>query len=406
MPSPPSPPLAVPTELRKLGGGCDWLAIGWAYSGPKDASTSYLVSYSEADGTLWEGEPRSHVPLIKGRAHQTQFKASGLRAGVGYEFRVAAVRGIERSAWAMAPVLRTDRANQVPEPPLAPTLLDSGGCYVVRLRLPKPHAGCRSATDATLQIDSSGGGSSRSQGWVDYEAPFHSHEMDIADLQTNASVRFRLIAHNAAGRSHPGTATEPVSVCEAPPGAPEATRSESVLLWFLEGAAARLGVWVTLGALAACVLLLLAACYRRVLGSNNVPIRSLSGRSGPRYERAATGAQVDDEALDEIDSEAASFAGAYDAWSAILCVNVYVPTSIRPIQIEMSTQGISSTSALLKQLRIVVGEVAGRDQPLAPEELKTVYEDEHGMNPLLTSNTLAEVYGASKVVCSVSGVVC
>jgi len=88
----------------------------------------------------------------------------------------------------------------------------------------------------------------------------------------------------------------------------------------------------------------------------------------------------------------------------MLCVHVFVPASTRPIQIEMSTKGATSASALLRQLRLVVSEVAGRQPPLAPEELSVVYEDKAGVQHLVTSRSeLHEVYTAARVVASING---
>ena len=96
--------------------------------------------------------------------------------------------------------------------------------------------------------------------------------------------------------------------------------------------------------------------------------------------------------------------GAYDAWAATLCVHVFVPASIRPVQIEMSTKGVGSASELLRQLRLVVSEVAGRQEPLAPEELSVVYEDAEGVQLSLHADVeLYDVYGASRVVASIAG---
>ena len=120
---------------------------------------------------------------------------------------------------------------------------------------------------------------------------------------------------------------------------------------------------------------------------------------GASYERASTDGQED-----EIGADSASHDGAYDAWAGTLCVHVFVPASSKAIQIEMSTKGIGSTSELLRQLRLVVSEVAGRQPPLAPEELSVIFEDVDGMQSSLDSGCgLHLVYKASRVVASVNG---
>ena len=86
-------------------------------------------------------------------------------------------------------------------------------------------------------------------------------------------------------------------------------------------------------------------------------------------------------------------------------MHVYVPSSSRPVQIEMSTKGLASTASLLTQLRLVVSEVAGRQPPLRAEELAVLFEDERGVpRPLHAGCRLADdVYRASRVVASIHG---
>ena len=81
-----------------------------------------------------------------------------------------------------------------------------------------------------------------------------------------------------------------------------------------------------------------------------------------------------------------------------------MPTSVRPVRIEMSTKGIQTSKDLLRQLRLVVSEVAGRQPPLQPEELSVVYEDFDGVQLCLhAACKLEEVYRASRVVASING---
>ena len=97
---------------------------------------------------------------------------------------------------------------------------------------------------------------------------------------------------------------------------------------------------------------------------------------------------------------------AYDEWQQNLCVQVFVPSSTRPVTIEMSTEHIATTAALLDQLRVVVGEVMGRPTPIDPEDegFAVVYEDESGVQVALDALTeLRRVYVASRVVASVAG---
>jgi len=284
---------------------------------------------------------------------------------------------------------------------------DSGSkasCDVIILQLPEPQTGCRSAAGAVLQLYSAADGSTSAAGWRDYDGPFHPNTVELTDLQPNASHRFRLVAYNAAGRSHPGTATEPVRVCaravtqlshgaEAEPGQPAA--GALVQVW--EAIASETASPIAL--IAGAMVVAICCCARACCGSSNS--RAPPGRGGARYERASTNAHEEDDA----DAEAAEErSGAYDAWGAMLCVHVFVPASTRPIQIEMSTKGATSASALLRQLRLVVSEVAGRQPPLAPEELSVVYEDKAGVQHLVTSRSeLHEVYTAARVVASING---
>ena len=376
-----------------MGGGCDWVGIGWKYNGgSKDHATSFLVSYAEAEGAPWPGSPPSQPALT---TTSQQMRITGLRAGVSYEIRVAAVRGTDRSGWATAPSMKTDRAREAPEPPLAPSVLGSDTvCHVVRLRLPTPQVSCRSPTDATLQLSSSAG-TAGTLSWQDYEAPFSSNEMELADLKPNASYRFRLIAHNAAGRSHPGTATGPVHVCDP---SPEALAAYALARGHGAGGAEgpRSVPLTAFAGVAICATLLLAGWSSRRAWHSGISWRRAGGAS---YERASTDGQED-----EIGADSASHDGAYDAWAGTLCVHVFVPASSKAIQIEMSTKGIGSTGELLRQLRLVVSEVAGRQPPLAPEELSVIFEDVDGMQSSLDSGCgLHLVYKASRVVASVNG---
>ena len=85
-------------------------------------------------------------------------------------------------------------------------------------------------------------------------------------------------------------------------------------------------------------------------------------------------------------------------------MHVYVPASKDPVQIEMSTADVATAATLLEQLRAVVGEVAGRPSPLAPEELSVVYEDDRGVQVELgAESALRRVYVASRVVASIVG---
>jgi hypothetical protein len=115
-----------------------------------------------------------------------------LRSGTAYEILVASngTDGVRQSAWALAPLLRTDRATHAPESPLEPTVLSSSHCHHVRLRLPAPPTGCRSPTEATLQymripteatlqymtVQPTTSAPSTSS-WVDHDAPVLSREV-------------------------------------------------------------------------------------------------------------------------------------------------------------------------------------------------------------------------------------
>ena len=104
-----------------------------------------------------------------------------LRSGTAYEILVASngTHGVRQSAWALAPLLRTDRATHAPESPLEPTVLSSSHCHHVRLRLPAPPTGCRSPTEATLQymtVQPTTSAPSTSS-WVDHDAPVLSREV-------------------------------------------------------------------------------------------------------------------------------------------------------------------------------------------------------------------------------------
>ena len=401
-----------------MGAGCDWLAIGWKYSGPwgnhaSSMATSYIVSYAEANGSgAWPSLAPTlgakELPLLT--TNSQQIRITGLRAGVGYEVRVAATRGGERSGWAVAPVLRTDKATQPPEPPLAPivhggigggAVAGGGACHIMRLRLPTSAAGCRSATDATVQLHAvlmyGAAGVAQEESWREYEASFSADELEISDLHVNVSYRFRLVAHNAAGKSHPGTATEAVQLCDAPPVAAAAsTLASTGASAGARGAAHAGGSDVPLGAYIIGLCVLIAG------GMRCLARRALSGRSPPGRRSGYDKVVAHDDEL--CDADGGMSEGAYDAWAATLCVHVFVPQSIRPIQIDMSTKGASTSAALLKQMCLVVSEVAGRQPPFAPEELSVVYEDEDGAQQLLNSGcAINEVFRASKVVASILG---
>ena len=377
-----------------MASGCDWIAIGWMYPrAPGQRSASFLVSHVEAEGTAWPGPPPSQPPMT---TTAQQVRLTGLRAGTQYEIRVAAFVGGQLSEWATSPAFRTAIATQMPEPPLAPEVLGDGCHRPVRLRLPAPQAGCRSAIEATLQYNRPELRSPpETPSWQNYGAPIISSDVDLYDLSPNSTYRFRLVAHNTAGRSHPGKATEPVIVCtEAAPDPPEARSTEFIgqnVALLQERLVMEIAqpVAVVGGALAVLISLLMLA---RSCFSSRRPTR------GVRYQRASTTALED-----EFDGEMKAEACAYDEWSAMLCVHVYVPASNQPVQIEMSAVGVTTCSSLLKQLRTVVSEVAGRQPAIAPEELSVVYEDgDSGVQHLLHSGCeLDEVFSASRIVASI-----
>lgn len=366
-----------------MGAGCDWLAIGWSYRGAPADEPGYEITYGEAAGGAWPGDPPPSPKTLTTTSEQ--IRISGLRAGTAYEIRVALTSGIRRSEWATAPILHTANGGR-PEPPLAPIVRGNKGVEdcgpTVRLRLPTPPGGCNSPTEATLQyaqVQSGGAPLGSGLSWLDYDAPITS-DVEVAELRANASYSFRLIAHNAAGRSHPGTSTEPVAVCEA------------LAATTTSGSQGKTGSWM--GSLAgrlfeyAVVALIVWRCaavaeYLRRRASD-----AKQGGGGASYQPAST--------LE--DDEEAVLADGNDQ----LCVEVHTPTSIRPVAIEISTAGVTSASQLLKQLRLVVSEVAGR--ALSPEELSITYEDAEGVQLTLHAGCqIDEVLAASRVVASVAG---
>lgn len=385
-----------------MAAGCDWLAVGWKYrSGPSHHAASYLVSYSEADNTAWQSSTIASHDSIAVTAQQARI--SGLRAGVAYVVRVTALVHGHQSEWATSPLFRTAVATQTPEPPLAPQVLGDGDCHrIVRLRLPAPQTGCRSATEASLQYSSpeliTDQGSST---WRDYDTAITTSDVDLYDLKPNASYRFRLVAHNAAGRSHSGTPSDLIGVCnEVSTGAAASNlgiMERAAQLWEKLEEALGLSPPVDVLVVIACIaigFLCRVRCTRtRRLGH------------GARYERASTKPSADDE-FGGADSATGSghFEGAYDEFAQTLCVHVFVPASSKPVQIEMSTDGLTSSSLLLKQLQTVVSEVAGRQPPLESEELSVVFEDGNtGVQERMHAGIeLDEVFGASRVIASIA----
>ena len=90
--------------------------------------------------------------------------------------------------------------------------------------------------------------------------------------------------------------------------------------------------------------------------------------------------------------------------SSSLCVEVHVPSSVTPVQIELSTVAITSSSRLLQHLLVVVGEVTGRhDPPLAPEELRVVFLEKRSSKPRLLHSgcDVEDVFSAYRVQASI-----
>ena len=379
-----------------MAAGCDWLAVGWKFKAAAGHhAAKYIVTYSEAEDTVWRGPPPSTPPM---EVAAQQVKIVGLRAGVDYEVRVAVITAKgHQSDWATLPGLRTTIATQVPESPEAPHVRDDGRCHrIVRLQLPAPLPGCRSPTSATLQYSTVGQtaqGSGSGSSWADHNSPVTSTDVELYDLAPNASYRFRLIAHNAAGSSRPGRGTDPVLVCDdvAYGGAHAGSPWEGV--WLVASAPDPTSAFL--------IVLLIAVCVASV-GVRRCCTRTPCGLGrGARYERASTKAP---EELEFAGGDEAVIDGAYDEFAHTLCVHVYVPASSKPIQIDMSTVGLDSTSLLIHQLRIVVSEVAGRDPPLTTEELSVVFEDGNtGVQEIVHPGIdLDEVFAASRVVASIA----
>ena len=382
---------------------------------------NFLIKYAEADSSSsW---PALEPPKLVTTA-SSQMRLTRLRAGQEYEIFVASngTDGVRRSEWVVAPLLRTERASHAPEPPLQPLVLPTE-CHLVRLRLPPPPTGCRSPAEASLQYLAAQHPAA-SLGWQDYEAPLVSRELELAALPSNQSYRFRLIAHNAAGRSHPGAPSAPLHVCPVPStsgkdGADVGRWSSEILPSFAlhgsqvvlaslgrgvappEGssgaptaftlALALLMLLLLLAALLGCRCLLFACC-------SPAAARRPRGKGG-RYHRAATAASDDE---DDEGDEPLSAVLAWSRSEAMLCVQVYVPASRAPVQIEMSTVGVTTCARLLRQLLVVVSEVSGRHSPpLVPEELSVVYETRAGMKVLHSGCALEDVFGATRVVASI-----
>ena len=336
-----------------------------------------------------------------------QVRLTQLRAGLTYEISVATngSDGLRQSEWATAPLLRTDTATHAPEPPRPPNVLPTTDCKRVRLRLPEADRGCRSPTEASLQIFAMHDGKN---GWVDSDEPIVSSEFELTTLPRNASYRFRLVAHNAAGRSHPGGATPAVHVCSALPAARQQsppTHWSALLPTFVQSA---LGVdneppstilpqrnsthsdislplpMMTILSLVPVALCL--ACAMRLAHCSPVAGRRQRVAKGGRYQKAATSADSEDDSDEEPALPTPTGGGAWNRPEALLCVHVFVPASRKPVQIEMSTAGIGSSAKLLRQLLVVVSEVVGRHAPpLSPEELSVVYEVAGGGSQLLHS---------------------
>ena len=429
-----------------MGAGCDWLAIGWRFPGNPKVVSAFLVSYVEADQTVWPGSPSPPA----WRVPHSQVRITGLRAGISYVVQVASeMASGHRSSWASSPAFRTALASDVPEPPLAPDVLgpsSSGkhakGCDVARLRLPPPRVGCHAPVEATLQYSLMEASGERPE-WQDYEVPVTTRDIEVTRLQPNCSYRFRLIAHNAAGSSHPGTGTDPVYVC-APSPVDKSAGARATHEWLLNSAKAailRIGSSgdvtskpdsvdepmsaVSLRMLNSSMLMVLLVpvffiwCYCKRAKSNHNERQRKTIRQGGRYQKASTierglmDADDDDDDDDDDDyngdntdrSQQQAIAGAYDQWAKTLAVHVFVPDSSHPVQIEMSTAGIMSASVLVKQLHLVVSEVAGRNPPLHPDELSIVYESAtSGVQlHLHPSCALDAVLAATRVVARIRG---
>jgi hypothetical protein len=382
------PPLQPVQAIRKLGGGCDWLAVRWAVLGDATLVGSYLVSYHEVATSAW---PSSSV--ARNLTTTTgQIKIGGLRAGQDYQIRVAAQSkdSSRTSKWADAPLLRTEPATGAPDEPGVPLVAKRAACNEVRLLLPPPTLGCQSPSQASIYFQAVG---SDDTDWLGSDAPITGAEISMSHLTPNRSYRFRLIAHNTAGVSRWGEACAPIHVCDAPQLA-SGVDTTGILppLQSLTHFSAR----GTLAALVAVLAFLLVAWCRRRQGAERHLAR------GGRYQRASTKAIDEDE--DDLEEWAhASLAAPNCQNDPTLCVDVHVPSSSMPVQIEMSTVAITSSAKLLEHLLVVVGEVTGRhDPPLAPEELHVVYQRHTGKPHLFHSGCdLKEIFSAHRVEASI-----
>ena len=414
---------------------------------------TFHVTHSEAEpgdgGVAWPGAERQqhehepHAKHVQLTTTSTQVKLHGLRAGVGYHVRVAASAGERTSEWALSNLLRTAGPDHTPDPPLAPIVLGGeadGICKgPLKLRLPPPQGGCRSPVEASLQLAHAGAASSP---WTEYFSPITSSDTLLEGLHPNSTYRFRLVGHNDAGKSHPGSSTPEVKTCA--PGmavhpdpaaaaaavpavaggavstgaaAGEAFTTEEATFAREDPTAATFSsaardptsggevpVWISAVFATVCALVAVGgACSfcSRLFGGVQ---RKYGYQRTPTKDRHHEG--EDDELMMSKGAAAEPGMFAYDEWQQNLCVQVFVPSSTRPVTIEMSTEHIATTAALLDQLRVVVGEVMGRPTPIDPEDegFAVVYEDESGVQVALDALTeLRRVYVASRVVASVAG---
>ena len=195
-------------------------------------------------------------------------------------------------------------------------------------------------------------------GWLHIASDCSPPQVELADLPGNLSYRFRLIARNGAGRSHPGTPSAPVHVCVASSADQEGAQGwGGAVGWFswLRGTGQALvhatSGWHAIGGgghMAAeeqlspspaplalpPLLLLLAIClsccrslYRTICPSTAE--RRRRAERG-RYQAASTAAPDEDDDGDEAPLAAT---GAWNRMEALLCVHVFVPDSRAPVKV-------------------------------------------------------------------------
>lgn len=370
----------------------------------EDLVDSYIVLVEDASAPA-----PSRSPIA---SYQTHLRVSDLRSAHSYTFRVAAEgREFRRSEWTRA-TFGTEPPRFAPEPPQPPLIERHGQreCESIHLRMPQPPMGCGSPSEWALQYRPISIST-----WLDHHQSIATPVLEAVgdSLPANLTYTFRLVAHNAAGSSAPGEATEPVFLCRQA-GASTATKLSSspktarpLTPLSASTAGPHFAALTAMGAFAAVVA---TTWYYRCRAS------STSKRSGGAiYQRASC---FDDawEYGDTYGREVTRWRAAPAGTSACppdvprrLMLTPLRQLEVRmmalelsphPIRMEIPLEDVCSVDEVCSRITALYTEVTGHDAPSYALDMTVVRAEGRG-EPLGRHTSLDSLHAASHVLVTV-----